>query len=324
MMLQDHFARKFQYIRLSVTERCNFKCQYCLPNGYKKTCADSSLSLNEINNLVAGLVQMGVWKIRLTGGEPTTRQDLTEIIKLIHAYPQIKQLALTTNGYKLADKIEEYYAAGLTHLNISIDSLKREQFKAITQVDKLDYLLKSIELARSIGMSQIKINAVLLPHTIGELNLFLEYIRDQAITVRFIELMQTSDNGAYFKANYVSAEILRNELLKSGWKERARDPGAGPAVEFDHPDYAGRIGIIAPYSKDFCASCNRLRFTHTGALRLCLFGDGNYPLRHLLQSSEQQAELQEAVLEALSAKPKAHLLSSFKFGNIQNLSNVGG
>lgn len=323
-MLQDHFARKFQYIRLSVTERCNFKCQYCLPNGYTKTCSDKSLTLKEINNLVAGLVQMGVWKIRLTGGEPTTRQDLTEIMKVIQAYPQIKQLALTTNGYKLADKVEEYYAAGLTHLNISIDSLNREQFKTITQVDKLDYILKSIELARSIGIAKIKINAVLLPHTMSELNLFLEYIRTQAITIRFIELMQTSDNGTYFKANYVNADVLGDQLSRNGWKERAREPGAGPAVEWDHPDYAGRIGIIAPYSKDFCASCNRLRFTHIGALRLCLFGEGNYPLRHLLQSSEQQAELQKAVLDALSAKPKAHLLSSFNFGNIQNLSNVGG
>ena len=323
-MLQDNFARKFQYIRLSVTELCNFKCKYCLPDGYKKTCSDSYLSLNEINNLIAALVEMGVWKIRLTGGEPTTRSDLTQIIKIIKAYPEIKQLALTTNGYKLAHRVEEYYAAGLTNLNVSIDSFDREQFKAITQVDKLDYIFDSIEVARSIGIAKIKINAVLLPHTLNELGLFLEYIRQRSISIRFIELMQTSDNGAYFKVNYINAERLRNELLTTGWQELAREPGAGPAVEFGHPEYSGRIGIIAPYSKDFCTTCNRLRFTHLGALRLCLFGDGNYPLRNLLQASNQKAELQEVILAALTAKPKEHLLSSFKFGNIQNLSNIGG
>ena len=323
-MLQDNFSRKFQYIRLSITESCNFKCQYCLPNGYKKTCTDSSLSLNEIHNLIAALVEIGVWKIRLTGGEPTTRSDLTEIMKIIKAYPEIKQLALTTNGYKLAHNVAEYYEAGLTNLNVSIDSFDREQFKAITQVDKLDYIMNSIEMARSIGVAKIKINAVLLPHTINELHLFLRYIKNRPLSIRFIELMQTSDNGAYFKANYVSADILKSELLNNGWKEMARESGAGPAVEFSHPNYLGRVGIIAPYSKDFCTTCNRLRFTHLGDLRFCLFGDGNYQLRNLLQSSNQKDELKQAILEVLTAKPKEHLLHSFKFGNIQNLSNVGG
>jgi GTP 3',8-cyclase len=198
------------------------------------------------------------------------------------------------------------------------------QFKAITKVDKLDYIMNSIELARSLGIAKIKVNAVLLPHTLNELGLFLGYIRKRPMSMRFIELMQTSDNGAYFKDNYVNARFLREELQKSGWHEISREPGAGPAVEFCHADYMGRIGIIAPYSKDFCTSCNRLRFTHVGALRLCLFGDGNYPLRNLLQTSGQKAELQKAIREALTSKPKEHLLAKFKTGNIQNLSSVGG
>ncbi len=282
------------------------------------------MSLDEINNLVAALVEMGIWKIRLTGGEPTTRGDITEIIKIISSYPQIKQIALTTNGYKLADNIEAYQTAGLTNLNVSMDSLDRVQFKMITQVDKLDYLLNSIEIASSLGINKIKINAVLLPHTLNELDLFVKYIKNRPISVRFIELMQTSDNETYFKANYINADLLKNELITQGWSEIPREIGAGPAVEFSHPRYLGKIGIIAPYSKDFCTTCNRLRFTHTGALRLCLFGDGNYPLRHLLQSKGQKAKLQEAILETLSSKPRAHALASFKFGNIKNLSNVGG
>ncbi|MDQ5921944.1 MAG: 3,8-cyclase MoaA [Pseudomonadota bacterium] len=323
-MLQDSFSRQFQYIRISVTERCNFKCQYCLPNGYQRTCADDSLFVAEIDNLVAALVDMGVWKIRLTGGEPTLRRDLSEIMQIIRGYPQIRELGITTNGFKLGDKINEYFNAGLTNLNVSVDSMDGEQFKNITQVDKLDYIMDSIKTARSIGVCKIKINAVLLPHSLTELDMFLEYIRNQPISVRFIELMQTSDNGAYFKANYIDAAILHNELLQRGWQQIAREDGAGPAIEFSHTDYIGKVGIIAPYRKDFCSTCNRLRFTHTGALRLCLFGDGNYPLRNLLQSKQQKPELQQAILVALSEKPKAHQLASFKTGNIQNLSNVGG
>jgi len=323
-MLQDNFARKFQYIRLSITERCNFRCQYCLPDGYKKSCDEGNLSLDEINNLVSALVEMGVWKIRLTGGEPTIRQDITEIIKVVKSYPQIRQIAITTNGYKLADNIETYYLAGLTNLNVSIDSFDREQFKVVTKADKLDYILKSIEIARSIGIAKIKINAVLLPHTLNELGLFLEYIRNRPMSVRFIELMQTSDNGPYFKANYINADLLKNKLIEEGWRQIPREPGAGPAIEFSHPEYLGRVGIIAPYSKDFCASCNRLRFTHTGSLRLCLFGNENYPLRNLLQAPTQKVEVQRAILDALTSKPKAHALTSFQFGNIKNLSNVGG
>lgn len=323
-MLQDSFLRKFQYVRLSVTEQCNFKCEYCLPNGYIKTCDDKSLSISEIDNLIAALVELGIWKIRLTGGEPTLRGDLPEIIKTIRKYPEIKEVALTTNGYKLERCIEEYYNSGLTNLNVSIDSMLKDQFRHITKVDKLDYIINSIQKAKDLGIKKIKINAVLLPHTMGELELFLNYIKNQNFSVRFIELMQTSDNGEYFRSNYIKSDTMKSELLNQGWKEIPREEGAGPAIEFKHPDYLGKIGLIAPYSKDFCTSCNRLRFTHLGALRLCLFGDGNYPLRELLKSKNQKHDLQQAILSALSNKPKAHKLHIFKTGNIQNLSNVGG
>ena len=323
-MLQDSFERKFQYIRLSITERCNFRCQYCLPDGYSKTCSDSDLSLSEINNLVAALVDMGVWKIRLTGGEPTLRRDINEIIQVIKSYQEIKQIALTTNGYKLLDNIGDYHRNGLTNLNVSIDSLNSEQFKTITQVDKLDYILKSLESAQILGIPKIKINAVLLPHTIDELDLFLEYIKNRDLSVRFIELMQTSDNENYFRSNYVDAQTLKSKLIANGWMPLPREIGAGPATEYSHSEYVGKIGIIAPYSKDFCTTCNRLRITHKGELRLCLFGNENYNLRHLLKSKSQKNELQSAILDALTAKPITHELSNFKFGNIKNLSNVGG
>ena len=325
MILEDKFSRQFQYVRLSLTERCNFKCQYCLPNGYQGSCAENPLSITEINNLVAALVELGVWKIRLTGGEPTLRRDLTEIIQTIKSYPQIREIALTTNAYKLNDHIQEYHAAGLTNLNISLDSLNREQFQMITGVDKLAYVKQSIHTATELGIDKIKINAVLLKaNYLNELELFLEFIQHSPYTVRFIELMRTTDNGEYFNENYLAASVLQQWLVEHGWSEQTRISGAGPAVEYQHSDYMGKIGVIAPYSQNFCANCNRLRITHTGDLRLCLFGGENYSLRDLLQTSEDKDKLKQAILSALTTKPKAHKLVELKTGNINNLSNVGG
>jgi cyclic pyranopterin phosphate synthase len=326
LQLQDNFARQFHYVRLSLTERCNFKCQYCLPNGYQGSgCIGNELQVHEINNLVAALVEMGVWKIRLTGGEPTLRRDLREILQTIRAYPQIRELALTSNAYKLKSNLDDYIASGLTNLNISLDSLEREQFKNITGVDRFSEVQQSIEQALQSGLKKIKINAVLLRESaLEKLDQFLDYVKTRDLSVRFIELMQTSDNGEYFQRNYVAATELKARLLTGGWQELSREDGAGPAVEFTHPDYVGKIGLIAPYSKDFCTNCNRLRFTHNGELRLCLFGDENYPLRHLLQSAAQKAQLQHEILNMLNSKPATHQLINFKTGNINNLSNVGG
>ena len=324
ILLQDNFARQFSYVRLSLTERCNFKCQYCLPNGYQECSPEPALNLHEISNLVAGLVELGIWKIRLTGGEPTLRRDLLEIMQLIRSFPQIKTLAITTNAYKLGAHLDEYIAAGLTNLNISMDSLNRERFHQITQVDKLDAIQQTIQQALASNLQQVKINAVLIKHSLDELADFLAYIQDKALSLRFIELMQTSDNQAYFQENYVSAEVLRAKLQALGWIEQPRQYGAGPAIEFRQPNSIGSVGIIAPYSKNFCSSCNRLRFTQDGALRLCLFGDENYSLRHLLQNSNQREELKASIIKCMGNKSIGHQLAQAKTGNIMNLSNVGG
>lgn len=323
-MLQDNFARKFHYVRLSLTERCNFKCQYCLPHGYIKNSCNEPLTLDELRNLMAGLVDLGIWKVRLTGGEPTLRRDLTEIMTMIRSFPQIQQLALTTNGYKLRTKLDEYLAHGLTHLNISVDSLKREQFQEITGVDRLPQILDAVDYAMKLPLMRVKLNAVLLQSTPKELDFFLEYVSTRKLDIRFIELMETGDNHAYFRQNYLPAQELITKLQSRGWTTTPAPIGSGPAKMFSHLDYKGQVGVIAPYSKDFCTGCNRLRFSQNGALRLCLFGEGSYALRHLLQSPKQKPELIATILQALTTKPKQHLLHAGNSGNLINLSQIGG
>lgn len=323
-LLQDTYQRQFKYIRLSLTDKCNFRCQYCLPNGYSSTNCNSSLSLNEINNLVAAVVELGVSKIRLTGGEPTLRSDLATIIASIKKFPQIETIAVTTNAYKLQTQLDDYIQSGLTNLNISVDSLDQQHFKQITGTNKLDYILESVDYALQSSLKKVKINTVLLKSNFGELTNFLNLLRQQDLDVRFIELMETNENKQYFADNYLPASQLINELNARGWQNIASQHNDGPAKMFAHPDYRGKIGVIAPYSKDFCTGCNRLRFTHLGALRLCLFGEQSYNLRELMQHAAQKEQLKQTIIELLTTKPKEHFLKQNKSGDVINFSKIGG
>ncbi|HRG63970.1 MAG TPA: GTP 3',8-cyclase MoaA [Burkholderiales bacterium] len=323
-LLQDTYHRQFKYIRLSLTDKCNFRCQYCLPNGYISTNYNSSLSTNEINNLVAAVVELGVSKIRLTGGEPSLRNDLGSIIKIIKQFPQIETIALTTNAYKLQTQLDDYIHAGLTNLNISVDSLDPEHFKQITATNKLNYVLESLDYALQSSIKKVKINTVLLKSNFGELTNFLNLLRQQNLDVRFIELMRTNENQQYFADNYLPASQLIAELNARGWRNSTSGQNDGPAKMFAHPGYLGKIGVIAPYSKDFCTGCNRLRFTHLGALKLCLFGEQSYNLRDLMQNSTQKAQLKQTIIKLLTEKPKEHLLQQNKSGDVINFSKIGG
>jgi cyclic pyranopterin phosphate synthase len=308
-VLKDSFGRKFPYLRLSVTEVCNFRCTYCLPNGYQKTERDF-LTLPEITRLATAFAELGTHKIRLTGGEPTVRRDLIEIAHAVSNIPGIRTVALTTNGYNLKENARAFRDAGINALNVSVDSLDSERFHAITGQDKLTHVLEGIEAAKAAGFTNIKINSVLLKevtdHTLPE---FLAWIQREALSVRFIELMQTGENLAFFKQHHISANVIIQQLLEHGFVPELRKPDSGPAQEFTHPDYAGKIGIIAPYSKDFCKSCNRLRVTSRGKLMLCLFGEGGYDLRPYLQADDQREELIDAIASALHFKHETIIYS---------------
>jgi len=323
--LSDKYDRAFPYLRLSVTDICNFRCEYCLPNGYQSRNKPKFLTLDEIRRLVTALAELGMWKIRLTGGEPSVRPDFSKIIDLIAHIPGVTTTALTTNGYQLRDKAQEWYQAGMRNLNVSIDSLNRDIFHTITGHDRLPSILAGVEKALEVGYEAVKVNVVLLKDiNAASLPEYLDYIHRRPITVRFIELMQTGDNLDYFKQRHLSAEVIRSQLMALGWTRNIRTAGAGPAVNFTHPDYQGAIGLIAPYAKDFCRACNRLRVTAAGDLRLCLFGDVGIPLRDLLQNDDQKSDLQERVMKQLDYKKSSHFLLQGETGLIPNLSATGG
>lgn len=323
-ILQDSFGRRFRYLRLSVTDVCNFRCNYCLPDGYQCSSDEQPLSVDEIRHLVAAFARSGTKKVRITGGEPSVRSDLPEIIQAVRATPGIEEVVLTTNGYRLADRVQTWKDAGLDRINLSIDSLDPRQFHAITGHDRLQELLDGLEAARTAGFENTRINTVLLKQFNGDgLNTFLDWVRDTPLTLRFIELMRTGDNADFFARNHIRGEDIQTRLLNDGWQLQLRDASAGPAREFSHPDYAGRIGLIMPYSKDFCSSCNRLRISATGKLHLCLFGEQGHDLRHLLNPSESKT-LDAELHRLMPLKKETHYLEQNNTGATTHFAMLGG
>lgn len=322
--LADRFGRRFHYLRLSVTEVCNFRCAYCLPDGFRKTAPSSFLEVEEIARLTNAFARLGVAKIRLTGGEPTVRGDIGEIIARVAATPGIDKVAMTTNGWNLHRHVAAWRAAGLTNLNVSIDDLDAATFAAITGHDRLDQVVAGLDTALALGMRTVKVNAVLLKASVAEsVSRFAAFVKARPIAVRFIELMRTGDNADYFAANHVSGAVLAAWLEARGWSPRPRAFDDGPAIEYEHADYLGRIGLIAPYGTGFCDSCNRLRVTARGKLRLCLFGEGGVDLRDLL-ASDQPGPIAARVTAALVGKSAGHRLHEQHPGDTRHLAQLGG
>lgn len=326
-MLTDSFNRTFKYLRLSVTDKCNFRCAYCLPNGYKKNPCENEeeLNLDEIRRLVSGFSQLGFKKVRLTGGEPTLRKDIVEIVELIAQSKSIEKVALTTNGFRLKYLLGDLKRAGLSAINISLDSLDSGNFKTITGSSQFEGIFESIDQALSLGYSSVKVNVVLLKELNDfELGSFLEFVKNKQVSVRFIELMKTGDNQDFFSKHHLSMAIVKQQLQGLGWEEIERRTEDGPAAIFVHPEYVGQMGLIAPYSKDFCDSCNRLRVSARGRLRLCLFGSGDLELRPWLQDDLTAEDLPQIIETLLLKKKSSHQLLEGIYGTTANLAEIGG
>ncbi len=324
-LLKDAFGRSFEYLRLSITEVCNFRCTYCLPDGYQKQKGPGFLSVEEAVRLARGFVALGTWKIRLTGGEPSVRRDFIEFIEAMRAIPGVRRLATTTNGYRLEKNAKAWRDAGLDAINVSVDSFRPEVFHKVTGHDRLREVEAGIEACLDEGYDAVKINAVLLKGVNDQdLSLFQDYVRNRPVSVRFIELMRTGDNAEYFDRYHVSADILAQNLEQEGWVRKTRAAGAGPAIEYVHSDYAGAIGLIAPYSKDFCKTCNRLRVSALGKLHLCLFTEFGMDLRPFLQADEQLEELKVFLCKALQTKAQSHYLDEGVTGGNHRFADIGG
>ncbi|MBR0573174.1 MULTISPECIES: GTP 3',8-cyclase MoaA [Pasteurellaceae] len=322
--LTDLFQRRLSYLRLSVTDLCNFKCNYCLPDGYQGKKSQNELTVSEIDNLVSTFADLGTKKIRLTGGEPTLRKDINEIIQVCQRPEHIEKVALTTNGWKLEQHYKKWIDSGLNQINISVDSLDEDTFEQITGRRSLGSILRAIDLIMDYKPLPIKLNAVLLKESgVQQLHSVLAFIKDKPISFRFIELMQTAENNLLFENSHLSASRIVKILEREGWTALPRGKDAGPAVEYAHPDYMGRMGVIAPYSKDFCKNCNRLRVTAMGNLHLCLFDSFAFNIRPYLADGKR-SDLINYLQNLMPQKPEMHHLHENNSGLITNLSMIGG
>nr|WP_152561622.1 GTP 3',8-cyclase MoaA [Vibrio vulnificus] len=324
---EDRFHRKFYYLRLSVTDVCNFKCTYCLPDGYQPSGQKNSsfLNLAEIRRVVKAFADCGTSKVRITGGEPSLRKDFTDIIHTVASTQGIKRVATTTNGYRMEKHIGEWKEAGLNQINVSVDSLDPRMFHQITGENKFHQVMSGIDRAFEVGFEQVKVNVVLMKDlNHNELPAFLHWIKHRPIQLRFIELMQTGEMDTLFQQHHVSGVAIRNHLIANGWLLKVKAANDGPAQVFVHPDYQGEIGLIMPYEKDFCASCNRLRVSAKGKLHLCLFGDRGVELRDLLQQDSQESALIERIQAELQTKSVSHFLNDGNTGMTPHLASIGG
>jgi len=323
-MLIDSQGREFRYLRLSITDLCNYRCNYCLPDGYDCSVKPHRLDLSHIESIVTSFARNGIKKVRITGGEPTLHKDHIKIIQRMKLVPGIEKVALTTNGQRMSSFLHDWKAAGLDAINISCDSLDPRMFAAIVGRDSLGSLLTDIDQAIDIGFNDIKVNTILLKqHNATQINDLIEWAQNKPITLRFIELMQTLDNQEYFNANHMSSDSVIDTLLRNGWYERSRSRMAGPAKEFCHPSYPGSVGVIAPYSKDFCKSCNRLRVSSQGKLHLCLFGEEGHDLLPYIDESNPE-KLDDAISDFLGYKVDSHLLHDGNSGHTSHLAMIGG
>lgn len=322
-VLKDNHNRLFSYLRLSITDMCNFNCGYCLPN-FKRFSKKSYLSLTEIRNLISAFSELGIIKVRLTGGEPTIRKDFLDIGSMISSFTSIKSLVFTTNGYRLYKIAENVKDVGFNAVNISLDSLDKKKFFVITNKNYFDNVVKGIFLSLDIGLN-VKINVVLSSFfSFLDFENFYSLVKYKKLNIRFIDQMETLDIKRS-KSAYLSSVYLISFLKNNGWiKVIERSDTSGPAVVFKHPNFLGTIGFINPYSDSFCSECNRLRISSCGDLFLCLFGGTSYSIRHFLDSSDKKNSLIQFLLNTIKLKVKSHYLHDKNFGILKTFSSIGG
>lgn len=315
--MKDAFGRTIDYLRLSVTDLCNYRCIYCMPpDGVCKRTHDEMLSLEELYEIAASAVRCGVRKIRLTGGEPLVRRGILELCRALRQLPGLETLAMTTNASLLAPVARELKDAGVDRLNISLDTLDAARFAAITRRGRLSDALAGLQAAKDAGFSQLKLNAVLLGG-INEADIvpLAELTRTEALSVRFIELMPMGECAGWSSSRFLSADAVLKAL-----PELTRVDTDGVAERYRLPGAAGTVGLIRPMSCKFCARCSRLRLTADGILKPCLHDGQEIPLRHL-----HGEVLEAAILQGALQKPAAHTLGLHEPSHTaRGMNEIGG
>lgn len=333
--MKDSHGRVIDYLRISLTDRCNFRCIYCMPaDGVTQLRHEDILRIEEIEELVRIAAGIGIKKVRLTGGEPLVRKGVVDLVRAITQTPGIENVSMTTNGVLLPQMVDDLKAAGLSRVNISLDTLDAEQFRMITRCGNLDDTLAGIDAALAAKMNPVKINTVVVKSLNQD---FLAYARlsvDRPLHVRFIEYMPVGDSAGVDGCGWDKSDVIPSEQLHDIINERAREQGLpelvdagtgrpegwGPARYFKFPDALGTVGFISPLSRHFCSECNRMRLTADGKIRPCLLSDLEYDVRTPLREGGEEA-VRRVLLEALGTKPDDH---HDKVGTERNMSQIGG
>lgn len=316
--MKDRFAREINYMRISVTDECNLRCIYCMP--YDGDCSSLSknlLSREEIVEIVQAAVVMGITKIRITGGEPLVRPDIVEICRDVAAVDGVRELAITTNGLLLADLAEPLKEAGVTRVNVSLDTLQTEKYRRITRRGKFDEVVDGIQKAIAAGLTPVKVNTVLIGgFNVGEVRDFAELTRKGDIEVRFIELMPIGECVKFPKSAFVKGHVVLEqvpELVETG--------ESGVAKMYRFADGAGKVGIISPVSQHFCLTCNKIRVTCDGKIKPCLHSSEEILIKGL-----HGKELYRTMEEAIYWKPAKHVDLSYGYQSesLRAMNQIGG
>ena len=323
-MLTDGCGRRVDYLRLSVTDRCDLRCSYCMPTGFKDYEEPAHwLSFDQIERLLSVFARLGMRRIRLTGGEPLLRNNLTELARRLAALPGVEDLSLSTNGTQLAKYASRLKAAGVTRLNVSLDSLDRRRVRAITKRDVLPQVLDGLEAARAAGFSLIKVNMVALAGTTdADIENMVAYCMERGFVLRLIETMPVGATGR--DAGYLDLRPVRERLRARFGLVDGVVPGGGPARYLVAPDGGFQIGFITPISQHFCATCNRVRQSVDGRMFLCLGQDNAVDFRRLLLDGGDDAAIERALLDGLRAKPARHEFNQQPDRIVRFMSMTGG
>ncbi len=327
--LIDSFRRRLTYLRLSITDRCNLRCRYCMPqSSFSWMPSENILSFEEIIRICKAFCLLGIRKIRLTGGEPLVRKGLVYLVSRLRGLEGLEEICLTTNGTLLGQCAEELLDAGVTHINISLDTMNADTYASITGADMFSAVWDSIMQVIDLGFSEIKINAVVIKGvTDSDIYELAALSTRYPLDVRFIEFMPVGDKIPWSPESMIPSDDVRCMIEKRmGVLEPvARDAGAGPASLFRLEGAPGKIGFISPLSHHFCSTCNRLRVTADGKLRLCLFSDSEIDIKTPLRKGMDDGELEQFLLRAVASKPEGyHALGKQHVSCTKRMSSIGG
>ncbi|EQB15849.1 GTP 3',8-cyclase MoaA [Novosphingobium lindaniclasticum] len=328
--LVDQFQRRITYLRLSVTDRCDLRCAYCMPERMTFLPRKEVLTLDELHELSLGFIARGVTKLRLTGGEPLVRRDMVELVRALGRKlgDGLEELTLTTNGTRLAEFAEDLFAAGVRRINVSLDTLDRATFHRLSRRDSLPQVLEGLAAAKAAGL-RVKLNTVALKGVNeGEIPQIIAWAHGQGFETTLIEVMPLGDVEEDRFDHYLPLSVVRDDL-ESRWTLRpSTHRSGGPARYFDVAETGGRLGLITPLTQNFCEGCNRIRVTATGQLYACLGGNEQVDLRAALRSEDPQAALDAALDTAMRIKPERHHFAIDKRGAApalaRHMSMTGG